>query len=62
MRHSASDDPPKATHPFFWAGYLLVDWAAEAQKPEAKEEPVVRIKRGPSRRPSRSLKDRRSRQ
>jgi hypothetical protein len=25
LKLTASDRPPKADHPFFWAGYLLVD-------------------------------------
>jgi len=25
VKRAALDDPPKATHPFFWAGYMLVD-------------------------------------
>ncbi len=28
VKSSPSDDPPKGTHPFFWAGYLLVDSGA----------------------------------
>lgn len=31
-----SDSPPKAEHPFFWAGYLLVDSSAGGQKADAQ--------------------------
>jgi hypothetical protein len=38
IKPAATDDPPKAGHPFFWAGYMLVDSgigeAPEAQSPK----------------------------
>ena len=41
IKHGAMDDPPKASHPFFWAGYMLVDTGTaqtEAAPPEATGE------------------------
>jgi hypothetical protein len=38
IKASAGEDLPKATHPFFWAGYLLVDTGAEARRPDAQPE------------------------
>lgn len=36
---------PKATHPFFWAGYMLVDSGVPAGPAEAgKDEPVLKLK------------------
>lgn len=35
-QRSADEEPPSADHPFFWAGYLLVDTGYQA--PEAAEE------------------------
>ncbi len=32
----AGAEPPKANHPFFWAGYMLVDPGVPAQKPAPK--------------------------
>ena len=35
-----------ATHPFFWAGYMLVDTSGGTQKSDAApEEPVIKIKK-----------------
>jgi len=25
VKRADADEPPRASHPFFWAGYLLVD-------------------------------------
>ncbi len=42
IKRGTADDPPKANHPFFWAGYMLVDCGTAA---EAKpDEPVLKIK------------------
>jgi CHAT domain-containing protein len=49
IKRSASDDPPKAVHPFFWAGYMLVDCGDRveptpnepATKPKKADRPPV---------------------
>jgi hypothetical protein len=38
LRLSLTDEPPKATHPVFWAGYLLADTGSD---PRAKAAPAV---------------------
>jgi hypothetical protein len=38
-RSEETSDMPKADHPFFWAGYLLVDTGPRAENPETPEEP-----------------------
>lgn len=38
IKSSAGEEVPNATHPFFWAGYLLVDTGAEAHRPDAQGE------------------------
>src|SRR5262249_41957681 len=36
LKHSdETGDPPKADHPFFWAGYLLADTGPRSEKGEA---------------------------
>ncbi len=42
VKHAATDEPPKAEHPFFWAGYMLIDSSQVSQKPESKpaDEPA----------------------
>lgn len=45
IRKSAVDEWPRANHPFFWAGYMLIDCGAplpQADKPA--EPPVVKVK------------------
>jgi CHAT domain-containing protein len=45
IKKATVDDPPRGNHPFFWAGYMLVD---RGQKPEVVEEedlPVVKEKK-----------------
>ena len=37
MKANAVDDPPKASHPFFWAGYMLID---AGPKPSPAPEPA----------------------
>jgi len=37
-RSEDMDEPPKADHPFFWAGYLLVDTGPRPAKAEALEQ------------------------
>ncbi len=40
LKHSdETTDAPTADHPFFWAGYLLVDTGPRAPKPEGTEQP-----------------------
>ena len=34
----AARDPPPASHPFFWSGYLLVDSGPPQSKEEGDEE------------------------
>jgi len=36
LKRAAVDEPPRASHPFFWAGYMLVDCGP----PPAKHEPL----------------------
>ena len=36
IKRSASDETPKAGHPFFWAGYMLIDSSQVSQKSEPK--------------------------
>ncbi len=38
--HADSDPAQRATHPFFWAGYLLADSGSPAAQAEPKPEPV----------------------
>ena len=37
-----TDEAPKASHPFFWAGYLLIDGGAKSgdDKPAAKKPAI----------------------
>ena len=45
IKKSAGDDTPKADHPFFWAGYMLIDGGAPPEMPKAPaEEPVIKVK------------------
>ncbi len=44
-RTSTDDDAPKASHPFFWAGYMLIDSGSALEKSdEPPGEPVIKIK------------------
>ncbi len=46
VKRPTADEVPKGTHPFFWAGYMLVDCGTVAEKAEEKaEEPVIKIKK-----------------
>jgi hypothetical protein len=38
IQRAATVDPPKATHPFFWAGYMLVDSGVRPERVEAEGE------------------------
>jgi hypothetical protein len=42
IKRTPADDPPKANHPFFWAGYLLVDCGAAVEPKPA--EPAIKPK------------------
>ncbi len=42
IKRTPTEDPPKANHPFFWAGYLLVDCGLPVEpKPE---QPAIKAK------------------
>jgi len=46
VKRTAGIDPPKATHPFFWAGYMLVDSGTPASKPDPEpDKPVLKLKK-----------------
>jgi len=38
IRRTLTDESPRANHPFFWSGYLLVDPGNAAAKPDAKPD------------------------
>jgi tetratricopeptide (TPR) repeat protein len=45
VKKTAGEDTPKAEHPFFWAGYMLLDGGQPADKTKAApEEPVFKVK------------------
>lgn len=41
------DEPPKATHPFFWAGFLLADTGAIAQTEDADPATILKSRSAP---------------
>jgi CHAT domain-containing protein len=46
VKHRADDETPKANHPFFWAGYLLVDsGVVPAKEPPEPHAPPVKVKK-----------------
>jgi tetratricopeptide (TPR) repeat protein len=46
VKHSPTDEAPKANHPFFWAGYMLVDPGTSPRKSDdAADAPVLKIKK-----------------
>jgi CHAT domain-containing protein len=46
LKRAVADETPTAGHPFFWAGYMLVDCGTAPEQPEPKgEEPVVKPKK-----------------
>jgi CHAT domain-containing protein len=46
IKRGPSDESPKAGHPFFWAGYMLIDCGTKAEKPERPaDQPVIKIKK-----------------
>jgi tetratricopeptide (TPR) repeat protein len=42
VKHAPSDEPPKAGHPFFWAGYMLIDSAGTGKSEIPPPEPALR--------------------
>jgi len=47
IKRAATVDPPKATHPFFWAGYMLVDSGVRPETAEPQpEQPVIKLRPG----------------
>jgi hypothetical protein len=42
LSRTPGDEPPKASHPLFWAGYMLID-SGEAQKEKEKEEKKEKV-------------------
>lgn len=45
FKPNGKDEPPKAQHPFFWAGYMLVDISGDPKPPaEPDPEPAVEPK------------------
>ncbi len=46
IKRSGSNETPKAVHPFFWAGYMLVDCGTSPEKPEPEPDgPVIKLKK-----------------
>ena len=49
VKRASGDEPPKGDHPFFWAGYMLVDCGSEPEKAEKAEpkanKPAVEMKK-----------------
>jgi len=45
VKHAPSDEAPKASHPFFWAGYMLVDSGTAAEPSQAPDGPVIKLKK-----------------
>jgi hypothetical protein len=45
LKKSAASDAPKADHPFFWSGYMLIDGGVPPDKTKAPaEEAVIKVK------------------
>lgn len=45
IKRGTTEETPKASHPFFWAGYMLVDCGTVAEQSEPKaDEPVIKLK------------------
>jgi hypothetical protein len=45
LKRATTVESPKATHPFFWSGYMLIDSGAppKTEEPEP-EQPVIKLK------------------
>jgi len=55
IKRVAVNDPPKANHPFFWAGYLLIDSGIPPEPPEpVLDQPVLNVQ-GPEHRELREI-------
>jgi hypothetical protein len=44
IKRPSDDAALQASHPFFWAGYLLVDSSGELAQETPKDEPVIKFK------------------
>jgi CHAT domain-containing protein len=45
VKRATADEAPKANHPFFWSGYMLVDMScAEAKAEPAPAGPVIKVR------------------
>jgi tetratricopeptide (TPR) repeat protein len=45
IKRAPADEPMRANHPFFWAGYMLLDSACPPAKPDAPgPAPVIKVK------------------
>lgn len=46
IKRSPTEETPMASHPFFWAGYMLVDCGTAPEQPGPKpDEPVIKLKK-----------------
>ncbi len=46
IKRNTTDEAPKTDHPFFWAGYMLIDSGTPPQMPEPKDdEPALELKK-----------------
>lgn len=43
IKHQPSDEPPKASHPFLWAGYMLVDSGTFEKSQLPREQPAGKV-------------------
>jgi hypothetical protein len=44
IKRPTDDADLRASHPFFWAGYLLIDSSGDLAKEAPKDEPVIKFK------------------
>jgi CHAT domain-containing protein len=52
VKRTTADEAPRANHPFFWSGYLLVDSGRPSAKPEAAPVPPVLNEKKPEAAPA----------
>jgi CHAT domain-containing protein len=45
IKRGVADEMPKASHPFFWAGYMLVDCTPPPKPEPIRDEPVLKPKK-----------------
>ena len=45
LKKTTVDDPPKASHPFFWSGYMLIDSGVGSVQPAAPQKMAPRVRR-----------------